>query len=205
MSFFRESAEQARERAAATVPAPRRPAVAPAAAPAVAADTVWRRSGLPAAGAEVGVPFGEGVTSVVAGSLAYIPIALFTGFVAANYVVAAVAVVVLSYVLWSRRVVVGDDWLAVRKFGPYRVVRRAGLGEKGLRASSHGGVLVIATQDGRAMRLRRVEYTSPAVNQALRALVLGTGHRYGDHVRELLDLPYREDWGHYRYLADAFD
>ena len=42
----------------------------------------------------------------------------------------------------------------------------------GMRPSQRGGVLVLNTGDGRTMRLRRVEYTSPAVNAELRRMAI---------------------------------
>jgi hypothetical protein len=53
------------------------------------------------------------------------------------------------------------------------------------------------------MRLRRVEFSHPEVNTALRAFVLRTGRRYDERVMLLLELPWREDFGHHRYLLDA--
>jgi hypothetical protein len=113
------------------------------------------------------------------------------------------AVVLLSYALWSRRVVVGPDFVAVRKFGPYRVAPAVSIVAGGMRPSSRGGVLVLRTGDGRTMRLRRVEFTSPAVNAELRRILLATGKPYDARVMQMLDLPWREDFGHHRYLLDA--
>ncbi len=166
--------------------------------------TVWRQDDLPTPRtAVVGVPLAEGVSSVFLGAIAYVPIALFTQYAPWNYVVAALAVLVLSYALWSRRVVVGPDFVAVRKFGPFRVAPAAGIVAGGMRPSSRGGVLVLRTGDGRTMRLRRVEFTSPAVNAQLRRILLETGKPYDADVMQMLDLPWREDFGHHRYLLDA--
>lgn len=166
--------------------------------------TVWRGRDLPQPRTGmVGVPLAEGVTSVFLGSLLYVPIALFTQYAPWNYVVALLAVVVLSYALWSRRVVVGPDFVAVRKFGPYRVAMADSIVAGGMRPSQRGGVLVLNTGDGRTMRLRRVEYTSPAVNAELRRILLASGTPYDERVMTMLDLPWREDFGHHRYLLDA--
>ena len=166
--------------------------------------TVWRESALPEPRTGmVGVPLGEGISSVFIGAIAYVPIALFTQYAPWNYVVAALAVVLLSYALWSRRVVVGPGFVAVRKFGPYRVAPAASIVAGGMRPSSRGGVLVLRTGDGRTMRLRRVEFTSPAVNAELRRILLASGRPYDERVMQMLDLPWREDFGHHRYLLDA--
>jgi hypothetical protein len=138
--------------------------------------TVWRSKDLPLPhSGECGVPLIEGVTSVFA----------------------------LSYALWSRRVVVGPEFVAVRKFGPYRLALRESIVEGAMRPSQHGGVLTLHTGDGRVMRLRRIEFTHPDVNRALRQILLSTGKPYDSGVMQLLDLPWRADFGHQRYLLDA--
>ena len=109
----------------------------------------------------------------------------------------------LSYALCSRRVVVGPGFVAVRKFGPYRLALAESITAGALTESQRGGVLKLHTGDGRTMRLRRVEFTHPEVNQALRAFLLTTGRRYDERVMQRLDLPWREDFGHHRYLLDA--
>ena len=166
--------------------------------------TVWRDSQLPEPRTGmVGVPLGEGISSVFLGAIGYVPIALFTQYAPWNYVVAVLAVLLLSYALWSRRVVVGPGFVAVRKFGPYRVAPAESIVAGGMRPSSRGGVLVLRTGDGRTMRLRRVEFTSPAVNAELRRILLAGGRPYDGRVMQMLDLPWREDFGHHRYLLDA--
>jgi hypothetical protein len=168
--------------------------------------TVWRRSSLPAERTgSVGVPLSEGVASVFIGAIAYIPIALVTGYAAWNYAVAAVLVLGLSYALCSRSVVAGPDFVAVRKFGPYRLALVESISAGALTHSQRGGVLKLHTGDGRTMRLRRVEFSHPEINTALRAFVLKTGKRYDERVMKLLDLPWREDFGHHRYLLDAVE
>ena len=188
----------------AAAKASRLPAPAPINPEAPASKTVWRGRDLPQPRTGmVGVPLVEGVTSVFLGSLLYVPVALFTGYAPWNYAVAALAVVVLSYALWSRRVVVGPEFVAVRKFGPYRLALAEAIVAGGMRPSSRGGVLVLRTGDGRTMRLRRVEYLSPAVNAELRRILLAGDTPYDDRVMAMLDLPWREDFGHHRYLLDA--
>ncbi|HEU0103642.1 MAG TPA: hypothetical protein VFR07_15085 [Mycobacteriales bacterium] len=166
--------------------------------------TTWRARDLPRPrSGMVGVPLVEGVSSVFLGAILYVPVALVTSYAPWNYVVAALAVVVLSYALWSRRVVVGPGFVAVRKFGPYRVAPAQSIVAGGLVPSARGGVLVLRTGDGRSMRLRRVEYTSPAVNAELRRMLLASDRPYDAGVMTLLSLPWREDFGHSRYLLDA--
>jgi hypothetical protein len=172
--------------------------------PAGTSLTVWRRKDLPEVQTgSVGVPFSEGMTSVVVGAILYIPIALVTGYAAWNYAVAAALVAALSYALCARRVVVGPEFVAVRKFGPYRLATVDSITNGALTDSQRGGVLKLHTGDGRTMRLRRVEFTSPEINAALRSFLLKTGRRYDEGVMQRLDLPWREDFGHHRYLLDA--
>ena len=172
--------------------------------PAEPSLTVWRTRDLPTPRtAAVGVPLSEGVTSVFIGAIGYVPVALVTEFSAWNYPVALVLVLALSYALCSRRVVVGPGFVAVRKFGPYRLALAESITAGALTESQRGGVLKLHTGDGRTMRLRRVEFTHPEVNQALRAFLLTTGRRYDEGVMQRLDLPWREDFGHHRYLLDA--
>ena len=166
--------------------------------------TVWRTRDLPTPRtAAVGVPLSEGVTSVIVGAIAYIPVALLSGYAAWNYPVALVLVLALSYALCSRRVVVGPGFVAVRKFGPYRLAPAASITSGALAPSQRGGVLKLLTGDGRTMRLRRVEFSQPEVNGALRDLVLQTGRSYDAGVMQILELPWRGDFGHHRYLLDA--
>lgn len=185
-------------KASRSVPVPQRDPDAP---PVL---TVWRRRDLPQPrSGECGVPMVEGVASVFAGSVLYIPVALVSGYSIWNYPVAAVLVIALSYALWSRRVVIGPDFVAVRKFGPFRLALRESVVEGGLKPTQRGGVLTLHTGDGRVMRLRRVEFTQPDVNEALREILLSTGKPYDSGVMQLLDLPWRADFGHARYLLDA--
>lgn len=177
------------------------PLLDPQAPPVV---TVWRTRSLPAPiTGRQGVPFIEGVTSVFAGSLLYIPVALVTKYSAWNYLVATVLVLLLSYALCSRQVVIGTEFLAVRKLGPYRLASAASIVQGALLPSQRGGVLKIHTGDGRTMRLRRIEFTQPEMNAQLRKLLLGIDKPYDAGVMQLLDLPWRAEFGHQRYLLDA--
>ena len=167
---------------------------------------VWRTRALPrSATASVGVPFSEGLSSVLIGSFAFVPVALFAGYAAWTWVLAVVLTVVLSYALISRRVVAGPDFVAIRKFGPYRLALADSIAAGAMSPSGRGGVLTLQTGDGRRMRLRRVEFTDPGVNQALRSLMLATDREYDSRLQVQLDLPSRAEFGHHRYLLDAFD
>ncbi len=195
----RKRAEQLASARASRVAAP-----SPVDPDAPPVTTSWRTSELPEPRTGmVGVPLAEGVSSVFLGALLYVPVALFTQYAPWNYVVALLLVVALSYALWSRRVVVGPDFLAVRKLGPYRVARDESIVAGGMRPSTRGGVLVVRTGDGRTMRLRRAEYLSPAVNTALRTILARDGRPVAPGALALLDMTYRDDLAGSRYLLDA--
>ncbi len=131
---------------------------------ATGTSTVWRSSELPTPQtARASVPLSEGITSVFLGAVLYIPVALVTGYASWNYLVALVLVVALSYALCSRRVVAGPGFVAVRKFGPYRVAQADAVRSGAIKQTQRGGVLTVRTGDGRTMRLRRVEYSKPDV------------------------------------------
>ncbi len=199
-----ERDRRAAEREARAAAARSRAVPVPDAEGAEGSLTVWRTRDLPRPrSASVGVPLSEGISSVFLGAVLYVPIALVTGYATWNYPVALVLVLALSYALCSRRVVVGPGFVAVRKFGPYRVARAESVASGALRDSQRGGVLLLRTGDGRTMRLRRVEFSNPAVNTALREFVLRSGRTYDQAVMRRLDLPFREDFGHHRYLLDA--
>ncbi len=195
----REAARALRERAAASrAVAPDEPVEA------AGTRTVWRSRELPSRQtAQAGVPLSEGITSVFLGAVLYIPIALVTGYASWNYPVALVLVVALSYALCSRRVVAGPGFVAVRKFGPYRVAQADAIRSGAIKQTQRGGVLTVRTGDGRTMRLRRVEYSKPDVNIALRELLLSSGRKYDEGVMLQLELPWRAEFGHHRYLLDA--
>lgn len=94
--------------------------------------------------------------SVFVGAVAYVPVALVAGYASWNSWVAILLVIALSYGLCSRRVIVGLDFLAIIKFGPYRlapadsIISRAAAGAQdrphlrlrrsALLAASGGGV-----------------------------------------------------------------
>jgi len=123
----REAARALRERAAASRAVPQEEPVQ-----AAGTSTVWRSSELPTAQtAQAGVPLSEGITSVLLGAVLYIPVALVTSYASWNYLVALVLVLALSYALCSRRVVAGPGFVAVRKFGPYRVAQADAVRSRG--------------------------------------------------------------------------
>lgn len=164
----------------------------------------WTQAGLPNPPvAKAGVPFAESAMSLAIVVLLFVPVAVVSGFALGAFLAAGVAVLVTSYLLWARRVVVGERYVAVRQVGRYHIADLDHVRHLQLAPSRKGGVLRLHTDDGRMMRLRRVEVTRPEINAALRAWS-GIGQGTHDrHVAELLDLPHDEHRLRHRYLADA--
>jgi hypothetical protein len=105
---------------------------------------------------------------------------------------AAVLTLVLSlasagFFLWSRRVVVGHDFVAVRSLLRYRVATASHVRHLELRPTQRGGQLCLHTDDGHCVRLRRAEIDAPAVHEALRALTGCSDSTRDRLTRYLLD------------------
>lgn len=164
----------------------------------------WTRAGLPGyPTASAGVPWSESAGSLVALALLFVPLAVWTQGAAWVPITAGLAIAVASYLLWARRVVVGERYVAVRQLGRYHVATVDHLRHLELRPSQRGGVLCLHTDDGRCMRLRRAEVAVPAVNAALRTLADCTEGTRDPLCEMLLDLPHEESRIRHRYLADA--
>lgn len=164
----------------------------------------WTRGGLPGHPvARTGVPVTEALTSLLLVALAFVPVVVWTQASPAAFATLGVSLVVMAYVLWARRVVVGDSWVAVRQLGRYHVATVDHVQHLELKPSQHGGVLCLHTDDGRCMRLRRVEVADAKVNAALRTLAEKHGGTRDARVQELLGLPQDESRLRHRYLADA--
>lgn len=164
----------------------------------------WSRSRLPGpAVAQAGVPVSEAVVSLGVVVLVFGALAVVTRAWVVAAVLGAVVLAAVAYVLWARRVVVGESYVAVRQLGRYHVASADRLRHLELKPSQHGGVLVLHTDDGRSMRLRQVEVARPEVNAALRAMAdTSSDSTHDRRVEELLDLPYEEHRLRHRYAAD---
>lgn len=195
-------AERPRRRAVRREPSQRAAARALRRTATPTTGRTWLRSRLGPARACAGVPVSEAVASCTALALVFVPLGLWIG-AAPAVVAAAVAVAALAYVLWARRVVVGDSWVAVRQLGRYHVATVDHVRHLELKPSQRGGVLCLHTDDGRCMRLRRVELADPAVGAALRELWAAGDGTHDPRVAELLELPHDQQRIRHRYLADA--
>lgn len=138
-------------------------------APRTTART-WTRRGLPGAATATAVATpAEVALALVLVALLFVPVLVWTQAAPVAFAGLALAVVVVAYLAWTRRVVVGEDFVAVRQIGRYHVATADHVRHLELRAM-HGGALCLHTDDGRRMLLRRVELEQQGVPEALRAL-----------------------------------
>jgi len=162
----------------------------------------WRRRSLPEVLASAGTPPAEAVLNCTMVALLFVPVLLFTGFSPVTFAVAGLAVAATAYILWARRVVVGESYVAVRQLGRYHVATVDHVRHLELKPSQRGGVLCLHTDDGRCMRVRRVELSRPEVSRALTELCdRHDGCTHDPLVAQLLGLPRDGDRIRHRYLA----
>jgi hypothetical protein len=98
-----------------------------------------------------------------------VPVAVWTQAATGAFVALGAVLAAVAYLAWARRVVVGDDFVAVRQLGRYHVATADHVRHLELRAM-HGGALCLHTDDGRRMVLRRVELEQDGVAAAMGAL-----------------------------------
>ena len=138
-------------------------------APRTTART-WTRGGLP--GPAVGTAYAtwaEVLMAAVIVGLLFVPVVVWTQAATGAFVALGVALAVVAYLAWARRVVVGEDFVAVRQLGRYHVATADHVRHLELRAMQ-GGALCLHTDDGRRMVLRRVELEQDGVAAAMRTL-----------------------------------
>lgn len=132
--------------------------------------TTWRRRGLPGpATATAYATAAEVLFGAFVVGLLFIPVVLWTQAAVGAFVGLGVALVALAHLAWARRVVVGEDFVAVRQIGRYHVASADHVRHLELRAMQ-GGALCLHTDDGRRMVLRRVELEQDGVAEAMRVL-----------------------------------
>lgn len=166
-------------------------------------SSTWRRAGLPGAPAAVaGARPVEVLMGALIVGLLFIPVVVWTQAAPGAFVALGLALAVVAYLSWARRIVVGADYVAVRQLGRYHVAHVDHLRHLELRAMQ-GGLLCLHTDDGRSMRLRRIELERPEVQDALRSLA-GCGTSTRDRrVCALLGLADEDDRVLDRYLPTA--
>ena len=139
--------------------------------------------------ASSGMPKAEVAAFLVLAPLLSVPVLLAT--MGAGYVVGG-ALAVTTLVAWvcgTRRVAVGDGWVADRRLWRYRVTYGAQLRAVELLDTAHGGVLRLSPHSGRPHRLRRTEFDRPDVRAALAAVVAAGTPALGPGVRQVMALP----------------
>jgi hypothetical protein len=130
----------------------------------------WTRRALPGpATATAYATVGEAVFGLVVVGLLFVPVLLWTQAATGAYVGLGLAVAAIAYLAWARRVVVGEDFVAVRQLGRYHVASADHVKHLELRAMQ-GGALCLHTDDGRRMVIRRVELEQDGVAEAMRSL-----------------------------------
>ena len=135
-----------------------------------------------------GVPVTETAAFVAAVLLLGVPALLATQ---GSPLVLATVVALAAVVTWLcvvRRVAVGPDWVADRRFWGYRVTGASSLRAVTFVENGHGGLLKLHPHAGRPHRLRRPEFGNPAVRTALTGLVTTGSLRLGSGVPDVLGL-----------------
>jgi hypothetical protein len=135
--------------------------------------------------------------------LVFAPVFLWTRTNPIPIALCAVLTAGMAYLVWARRVVVGDDYLAMRQLGRYHVATIGHVTHWRVRPSQRGGVVVVLTDDEREMRVRHAEVTNPDVNAALHALLARSDSPPMAAIQHLLNV---EDSLHtrHRFIADMY-
>jgi hypothetical protein len=165
---------------------------------------VWRRSKLPSPPRAItGLTRAEIVVFVLLVPLVFAPVFLATRTNPIPIAICAVLTAGMIFLVWARRVVVGDDYLAIRQFGRYHVATIGHVTKWRVRPSQRGGVVVVLTDDERQMRVRHAEVTNPDVNAALHALLARSDSPATAAIQHLLNV---EDSLHSRsrFIADMY-
>lgn len=166
---------------------------------------VWRRSRLPSPPvASTGLTRSEIVVFVLLVPLVFAPVFLATGTNPIPIAICAVLTAAMVYLVWARRVLVGEDYLAIRQLGRYHVATIGHVRGWRVRPSQRGGVVVVQTDDERQMRVRHTEVTNPDVNAALQALLTRSDTPPTAAIRGLLNL---DDTlrSRNRFIADMYE
>jgi hypothetical protein len=130
----------------------------------------WTRRALPGpATATAYATAAEVVFGLLVVGLLFVPVLVWTQAAPGAFVGLGVAVAAVAYLAWARRVVVGEDFVAVRQLGRYHVASADHVRHLELRAMQRGA-LCLHTDDGRRMLLRRVELEQDGVAEAMRVL-----------------------------------
>jgi hypothetical protein len=165
---------------------------------------VWRRAKLPSPPrASTGLTRSEIVVFVLLVPLVFAPVFLATRTNPIPIAICAVLTAAMIYLVWARRVLVGEDYLAIRQLGRYHVATIGHVTNWRVRPSQRGGVVVVLTDDERQMRVRHAEVANPAVNAALNALLARSDVPPNAAIRGLLHVGDSLSTRN-RFLADMY-
>jgi hypothetical protein len=137
--------------------------------------------------ASTGVPAAEAVSLLLLVAFCWAPVIVISHEMMA-WVAALLTLGITDLLLRVRRVVVGADYVAVRRFVHLHVAHLGSTAHLEVRSSERGGILFVHADDGRVLRLRRVELDRPRVHAALRAFTLAGNHSHDRRVDEVLEL-----------------
>lgn len=143
--------------------------------------------------AQAGIPAVEAVAYLLLVVVALLPVVVISQADPRALLTSVFALTAAGAILWARRVVVGDDYVAVRSLLRYHVASTSHVRHLELRPTQRGGALCLHTDDGHCVRLRRAEIDGPAVLGALRALAGCSDSTRDRLTRCLLDLSAAPD------------
>lgn len=153
--------------------------------------------------ASAGMPRSEGLLSLLVVAVALVPLLVLTRWSWGAFVAAGIVLAALGFVLWSRRVIVGGSYIAVRQLGRYHVATLEPGSAPRLHPSRRGGVLVVDTDDGHHLRMRAAEAAEPEMNQVLHHIVEQRRGVASEKIEGLLDVAPDARPQH-RLLADLY-
>ena len=135
-----------------------------------------------------GMPWAETAVYVAVVPLLAVPVLLASMADALALGTTLLLTALVSWLCLARRVVIGDGWLADRRFWHYRVSHGQHLRLVELVENGHGGLLRLHLHSGRAHRLRLSEYSSLDARAGLATVLSAGTPRLGNGVPAALGL-----------------
>lgn len=147
----------------------------------------WVRAQLPPERASAGAGPVEKLGVLFVVCFCWLPVVVIDGSLT-SWILAGLTLAGTDLLLRLPRVVVGEDYVAVRRTGRFHVAHLDHTTHLELRPNEHGGSLRVHTNDGHFLAIRRTELARPRVSAALKAFV-GLGlHTYDPQAEEVLML-----------------
>lgn len=133
-------------------------------------QSTWKRSELPGeVRAEAGASHSESAVYVGVTLLLLAPLLLWAGLSPLTLGLALVPVAAVTYLLLARRVVVGEGYVAVRRWGKFQVAETANIRHIELCQGQHEG-LCIHLEDGRSVKIRRAELEADGMAEGIKQI-----------------------------------